>query len=233
MSWVGAGEPAAAGAQGGYAHGDQQRLAHEREAGRALHAAVARGDGAYVAHQLAKGAGPAVIEFRGGYGVTPLGVASSLGHARCAQLLIDAGANLEAMNVYGETALFCASESSDPAVASLLLAAGAKVDSVNCVNKTPLIWAAFCGSSKIVKLLLGAGSDKEHRDRHGMTALDYATVYNKPEVATIINEYPLIVRAEAVACSGIYMPEELAELCGDYVAMTPERHAIQARQERK
>jgi hypothetical protein len=29
------------------------------------------------------------------------------------------------------------------------------------------------------------------------------------------------------------MPEELAELCGDYVAMTPERHAIQARQERK
>jgi hypothetical protein len=88
----------------------------------------------------------------------------------------------------------------------------------------------------VARLLLDAGANREHRDNYGRTALDLATLCNKAEVVAIINEHErleTVVRPEVVACAGIAMPPELAELCGDYVAMTPERRTIQARQDKQ
>jgi ankyrin repeat protein len=174
-----------------------------------------------------------VIEFMGGYGVTPLGVASSFGHARCAQLLIDAGAKLEAKDEHGRTPLYRAVCNDRLAVASTLLANGALVDSARQNGYTPLMSAAENGRSEMVRLLLDAGADKDLVNICDMTALEIAIMNNQAEVVTVFNERAIIERGRVVDNSGIYMPEELAELCGDYVHMTPERHAIQARQERK
>jgi ankyrin repeat protein len=254
MSWVGAGEPAAAGVHGGYVHDNTQPI---DAIGGAFHTAIYRGDSAYIAHQLAEGAGPAVIEFRRILDRTPLITAAIAGRERCAELLINAGAQLEARNDYGQTALFCASDTNHPGVVSLLLTAGAAVDAFSYNKRTPLMAAADSGCLEVVELLLDAGANRELRDKHGTTALDLATVHtraaaslnamygmdalelaaarNRAAVVAILKKHERIetvVRPEVVACSGVAMPAELAELCGDYVAMTPERRAIQARQER-
>jgi ankyrin repeat protein len=158
--------------------------------------------------------------------------ASTNGSERCVELLLEAGAQLEARDWAGWTSLYWASCHNHPAVVSLLLAAGAQVDSATDIGWTPLVTAANHGYSEVVRLLLEAGANRDHRDIHGRTALDYATVYNKAEVLAILNEHALLERGCVVENACICLPTELAELCGDYVAMTPERRAIQARQER-
>jgi ankyrin repeat protein len=197
--------------------------------------AAAEGNEAGVREQLARGAGPAVIDFRGHCGWTPLIVASANGRERCVELLLEAGAQLEAMGGGGWTALFCASFLNYPAVVSILLAAGARVDSASDFSWTPLMNAAYHGNSEVVRLLLDAGANRELRNTDGRTALDIATLGNKAVAVAILNEHErleTVVHPEVVACSGLALPAELAELCGDYVAMTRERRAIQARQER-
>jgi ankyrin repeat protein len=84
----------------------------------------------------------------------------------------------------------------------------------------------------MVRLLLDAGADREHRSADGRTALDLAAQYNKADVVAILDENALLDRGRIVASSGGYMPPELAELCGDYVHMTPERLAVEARQKK-
>jgi ankyrin repeat protein len=198
--------------------------------------AAAEGNEAGVREQLARGAGPAVIDFRGRYGMTPLIAAAYNGRERCVELLLEAGAQLEARDVTGWTALYCASFYNYPAVVSILLAAGAQVDSVNDLGWTPLMWAAVDGHSEVVRLLLDAGANRENKNIHGMTALGIATRFNHAEVVAIINEHErleTIVRTEVVACSCVVIPIELAELCGDYVAMTPDRRAVDARQKQQ
>jgi ankyrin repeat protein len=217
--------------QNGYTH----TQAHKME-GSVLCEAAERGDEAGVREQLARGAGPAVIEFRGNDGMTPLMTASRHGRERCAELLLEAGAELEAMDWDGWTSLCYASYWNRPAVVSLLLAAGAQVDSATDIGWTPLRNAAYHGHSEVVRLLLDAGANRELRDNHHRTALDLATQYNKAEVVAILNEHErpeTVARTEVVACSGLALPTELAELCGDYVAMTPERRAIQAKQKKQ
>jgi ankyrin repeat protein len=179
MSWVGAGESAAAGAQGVCARGYAHQIDRESAIGSAFHTAISRGDSAYIIHHLANGAGPAVIEFRKTIGRTPLITAAIAGRERCAELLIDAGAQLEAMDDHGETALFGASDTNHPAVVSLLLTAGANVDAFSSSGRTPLMAAADAGCPEVVELLLAAGAGTNHKDRFGMTALDLATVHTR------------------------------------------------------
>jgi ankyrin repeat protein len=205
--------------------------------GKALFIAAVRGDDVGMREQLALGCGEAVIEFKDICGRTPLIAASTTNvRERCVELLLDAGAQLEARDRDGWTALYCASRYNHPAVVSILLAAGARVDSATDNGTTPLMIAAINGHSDVARLLLDAGANREHRDNYGRTALDLATLCNKAEVVAIINEHErleTVVRPEVVACAGIAMPPELAELCGDYVAMTPERRTIQARQDKQ
>jgi ankyrin repeat protein len=199
MSWVGAGESAAAGAQGGYAHDTTERIDREHAAGHALHAAATKGAKAYITRQLAvNGAGEAVIEYRDPHGRTPLITASRHGRRRCAKLLLGAGAQLEARDVDGYTALCYASACNHPAVVSLLLAAGAQIESANNKGWTSLMNAAYHGASEVVRLLLDAGANTEHRDGNGMTALDLATYRTNAKVVAMINEHALIKRGRVV-----------------------------------
>jgi ankyrin repeat protein len=199
--------------------------------------AAERGDNAGVAEQLAaSGTGEAVIEFVSISGKTPLIAAACNGYERCVELLLDAGVQLEAMDRDGWTALYYASAFNYPAVVSILLAAGAQVDSADNEGWTPLMIAAARGHSEVVRLLLDAGANRELRDDEGRTALDLAIRNYRNKVVAILNEHKrleAVVRPEVVACSGIALPDELAELCGDYVAMTAPRRAIQARRDKQ
>jgi ankyrin repeat protein len=90
------------------------------------------------------------------------------------QVLLAAGADLEARDEDGGTALmYAASFSEDPKVAQVLLDAGADLEARSELGWTPLMVAAsFSESSDVVQTLLNAGADASPKDRDGKTAWD-------------------------------------------------------------
>jgi ankyrin repeat protein len=227
---VGPTEPAKAGAPGGYAHRTNPEVAKVAES---LHAAIRNNDVPAVARQLARAAGGVVLEYIDSNGATPLMSAARCGNPGCMALLIDAGADLNSKDDSGTTALHMAINCVCPKSAvEILIAAGAQVNPVDNCGWTPLILAAFTNSRDSVKLLLDAGANMDHQDNNGMTALHYAIAMDRIVVTAILIEHKhleTIMRSEVVACADRVVPPELAAICGDYAAMTPERREVQAR----
>lgn len=55
-----------------------------------------------------------------------------------------------------------------------------------CDDKTPLMFAAKYGNAEFAKILLKNGADKNLKTSKGLTALDYANKYEKPELVEIL-----------------------------------------------
>jgi len=128
-------------------------------------------------------ADPLAVHQRGWIGDSPLHWPSHNGYVEIVQMLLDAGASIEAdeINWVGGKPLHWASEHA-PACVELLLQRGAMVDSRNiktdsaCYGMTPLIMNATQKNdcAEVTGLLLGAGADPNARDATSKTALDYA-----------------------------------------------------------
>ena len=128
-------------------------------------------------------ADPLAVHQRGWIGDTPLHWPCHNNYVEIVELLLDAGADIEAdeINWTGGKPLHWASEHA-PLCVELLLQRGAKVDSRNEMpgtkffGMTPLIMNATQKDdcSEITGLLLAAGADTEAKDAAGKTALDWA-----------------------------------------------------------
>ena len=103
---------------------------------------------------------------------TPLHSAARFGREDLADLLIAAGANVEARNELDERPLHASATYGHPTVAKLLLARGADVNARGQGGKTPL-HAAACGVGQpsdvdarieVATLLLAAGADVNARE---------------------------------------------------------------------
>ena len=106
---------------------------------------------------------------------TALIVASNNGHTDIVEMLLKAGANVDARNKYGYTALIEASWGSHVDIIRMLLKAGADVNAQNHFGRTALIEASINGNTTdIVEMLLDAGADVSVRDITGQTALTNA-----------------------------------------------------------
>ena len=114
---------------------------------------------------------------------TPLHLAARFGREDLAQLLIAAGANVEAPNELNQRPLHVAATYGRASIARLLLAGGAAVDARGPGGKTPLHAAAFgVGQPSdidarvdVAKLLLAAGADVNAREPgSGFMPLRYA-----------------------------------------------------------
>ncbi|MBP7173375.1 MAG: ankyrin repeat domain-containing protein [Cloacibacterium sp.] len=55
-----------------------------------------------------------------------------------------------------------------------------------CDDKTPLMFATKYGNLALAKKLLERGADKNKKSNKGLTALDYAKKYDKPELVKIL-----------------------------------------------
>ncbi|CAM3798117.1 ankyrin repeat domain-containing protein [Parendozoicomonas haliclonae] len=92
------------------------------------------------------------VNYRNGYGDTPLHILGNWGDCDSIKALIEAGANINAIGEAGFTPLHCASEQNHPEAISLLIAYGAK--SLSDENGlTPLKLAELLENNEAVKSL--------------------------------------------------------------------------------
>jgi len=105
---------------------------------------------------------------------TPLHWAAIGGNARTAEILLERGANLEAMAAGGLTPLRLAAESGNASVARLLLEKGAAVDSKSSQGSTPLYEAVCQKHSDVAALLVQHGADVTAERPGGMSTFSAA-----------------------------------------------------------
>ncbi|MBM4190066.1 MAG: ankyrin repeat domain-containing protein [Betaproteobacteria bacterium] len=109
-------------------------------------------------------------------GDTALHVAARAGHLDGVDVLLKAGAAVDAKNGLGWTALFCAaynheSDCGYPAIIQRLIDAGADVNARIAFGLTPLMLAAGGGEAAVCKALLDAGAEVKAVNDSGRTAL--------------------------------------------------------------
>lgn len=182
---------------------------------------------------------PIDLETRDHCGWTPLLFASVTCNSAIVKMLICAGADVDARcpitKIFRyndlDTPLFMATLFNRTENVLALLEGGANVDLVNRNGWTVLMTAVnVTKRHSIIELLLNAGADTEIRNNVGQTASD---ITNEPEVQLYFDTHRHLVtavRPEIVAVTGGSLPTELAELCGDYAVMTPQRRAFHTRQ---
>ena len=108
-------------------------------------------------------------------GFTSLHCTAFANRSDVAQVLIDAGADIEARNIIGSTPLHCACQGGAHEIVQMLVEAGADVCEVDDQGRTCLSIAAQNGHTETVRYLVGLREvDVRHRNILGRTALHYA-----------------------------------------------------------
>ncbi len=109
-------------------------------------------------------------------GVTPLMIAASKGHTAVAEVIIQAGVNINERSDDGGTALhMAASDQTDTAVVELLLQSGIDIEAKNRFRKTALQKAEERGHHDIVLVI------KKHQERLLADAREWRDFLNTPE----------------------------------------------------
>lgn len=91
------------------------------------------------------------------------------------ELLLDAGADIDATDGNNGTALLRAVESNNIPIVKTLLKHGANTNIKTSSGSTPLTLAVLFFNTRIVELLVNAGADVNARGIYGMTPLEIAT----------------------------------------------------------
>ena len=139
---------------------------------------------------------PLSVHQRGWIGDTPLHWPAHNNHVEIVEMLLDAGAAIEADEIgcYGGKPLHGAAEHAPEAV-ELLLRRGAHVDSRNVkaesdfYGMTPLIMNATQRDDcvAVTELLIAAGADINAVDAQGKTALDHAMQRSLPRITDFLS----------------------------------------------
>ena len=111
-----------------------------------------------------------LVDVRNKYGATPLMHAALYSGMQTFRLLLDQGADPNAVDNHGMSALMLAV--SDPDKVRLLLAHDAQVDVQSKLGRTALLLASsYSNNTNVVKKLIHAGSDVQYADRRGWTSV--------------------------------------------------------------
>jgi ankyrin repeat protein len=122
---------------------------------------------------------------------TALHQAAAAGAVRSVQLLLDAGADVNApLPKVGSSPLLLACDMQRLEVVKMLLARGAAVNVPDSDGDTAIGLAAARNRPDIVRLLLAAGADKNIRNRSGKSALDYAAANGDFELLALLYDRP-------------------------------------------
>ena len=123
-------------------------------------------------------------------GRTALHHAATKKHADVVQVLIDAGADIEAKTRLDRSSLHKASGSGGLDIVKMLVSAGADVRAINSDGHTCLFTASFQGHTDIVRYLVGLPEvEVNHRGTSGHTALYYARQKGHVDVVQVLLEH--------------------------------------------
>lgn len=119
---------------------------------------------------------------------TPLMSAAQYGDLTATQMLLDApNINIDAKRFDGATALMIAAHSNKNDVMKVLIDRGADVNATDKYGWTSLMLAARQGHLKIVQALLNrSGINIDAKNIKGLTALIFAILYGKADVAKVL-----------------------------------------------
>ena len=131
---------------------------------------------------------PAVVDERSGDGFTPLHLAAYFGKDDSVRLLLDHGADPNAVGTgwMTGTALHSAVSARHPNVVATLLDRGADPNARQAGGWTPLHGAAHNGDLETTELLLAHGADATAADDEGRTAEDHANERGDPGTVAAI-----------------------------------------------
>jgi ankyrin repeat protein len=166
----------------------------------AIFNAVMGGATSTVAALLADGVDPNVTW----NSVTPLITAASRGHVEVVNLLLDYGADIDAVNNSRYNALLAAASENRPEVVRVLIERGADVERADKPGgNTALIYAASKGHTDVVRLLVDALADLDAKSASGYTSLYLAEYYHHDAAAQLLRDAPArqagIIRERAEA----------------------------------
>jgi ankyrin repeat protein len=113
--------------------------------------------------------------------------AARLGRDDMIAALVQAGADVAAVDADGYTPLILASYHGHEAATAVLLQHGAAVDQPDGVRgNTPLMGVAFKGHVAIAERLLAAGADPDATNRAGQTALMMAALFDRIAIVDLL-----------------------------------------------
>ena len=101
-------------------------------------------------------------------------------------LLLDRGADVQAVDWIGENALFKAALGKNPEVVALLVERGIPVDAKNEFDETALFRAASYSDPAVVAMFLDLGADPSGEEYGAYTALHSAAANENPAVAALL-----------------------------------------------
>lgn len=156
------------------------RYARDEEA--RLLEAVARQDAEAVKALLKQGANPNARNY---WRDSPLLIAVRADHAELAQVLLDAGAEVNVKGL-GYTPLGLAARNGSLPLVRLLLKAGANPDRKNDDGDFPIHGAVLMGHTEVVSALLGAKPDLMLFNREGLAPLALAAALGDERIAVLL-----------------------------------------------
>ena len=177
------------------------------------------------------------------FGETALHLAALGGNLQIVTLLIEAGANIDAIG-YSYTPLMIAAEAGDVEMVRLLIKSGANVNISNYYENdelfkpnTALMAASSNGHSEVAQLLIEAGADVHYRDNKGDTALEWTLSWGgtleSDDHRKMLETAVILVQAGAdgpralrLVRSDLYLKDELTKLLHESGAADPRRFAI-------
>ena len=117
---------------------------------------------------------PCIASAEQPYAMTPLHWAARAGSVECADLLLDAGADVNARTKVHRAPLHLAAEADNEPVTRLLVRRGANVDVQDRKGRTPLHRASYDGCVAAAEALLELGANTRVLNRNGKNPLEVA-----------------------------------------------------------
>jgi ankyrin repeat protein len=122
-------------------------------------------------------------------GLTPLHIAALEGKTDVVKLLIERGANINALNGWQQTPLHQATMHGNIAAMKLLIAAHADLEVHDNHAYTPLLAAVEQGGADGLRLLLEAGANPNASLKSGRQAVDVAIEKQHPELVPLLRQH--------------------------------------------
>jgi ankyrin repeat protein len=164
----------------------------------ALEPAIINGDAEQIHWLIDQGLDVDILEWRNQHGETPIFFAAVLGMTGIVELLINAGADVNAVNDTGMTPIELVGFSQN--TFDILLAAGARTASGEIPSRPeaevpPLLLAIAANQIYEIRMLIEGGEDLEWRNENGGTHLFFAVAMGNPETVQLLLEYGAEVNA--------------------------------------